>query len=378
MKLQIRTEICIRVFLYVPSLLVLFFLLSGCNHRKPVVPPVPVPQFRFIVDTLYPTSPVANQGRTSNCWAYSMASFIETENVLRSLPDDTLQLQFQLLSPEYMVRQKFQAQFDLSLRSGKMKITSGALGHTALDIFRHQGVIPVEVFTENHISSPNYIKVSRRLRLLAHTAAWLPATKNRVRRSGQYLLDEEFGILPDTFSYQGKQYTSQTFAASLPALSQEYVELTSFCNYPYYTSCHLALPDNWERAPFYNLPLDSLLTVMRNALQSGYTLVWDGDVSEPTFSSRGGVAWLPPGTPLDEATRLDAFLRGETSDDHMMHFVGLAHNVSGARFFIAKNSVGPIGPYKGYVYLSEEYIRLKTISVVVNKKCVEGYPDIIP
>lgn len=283
MKLQIRTEICIRVFLYVPSLLVLFFLLSGCNYRKPVVPPVPVPQFRFIVDTLYPTSPVANQGRTSNCWAYSMASFIETENVLRSLPDDTLQLQFQLLSPEYMVRQKFQAQFDLSLRSGKMKITSGVLGHTALDIFRHQGVIPVEVFTETHVPCPDYIKVSRRLRLLAHTAAWLPTTKNRVRRSGQYLLDEEFGILPDTFLYQGRQYTSQTFAASLPALSQEYVELTSFCNYPYYTSCHLALPDNWERAPFYNLPLDSLLTVMRNALQSGYTLVWDGDVSEPTF-----------------------------------------------------------------------------------------------
>ena len=330
MKLQIRTEICIRVFSYIPSLLVLFFLLSGCNHRKSVSPPLPVPQFCFTIDTLFTAPPVANQGRTSNCWAYSMASFIETENVLRSLPGDTLQ--FQLLSPEYMVRQKFQAQFDLSLRSGKVQLTSGALGHTALDIFRHQGAIPVEVFTENHATCPDYIKVSRRLRLLAYTSSWLPATKNRARRSGQHLLDEEFGILPDTFLYQGKRYTSQTFAASLPALSEEYIELTSFCNYPYYNPCHLALPDNWEGALFYNLPLDSLLAVMRDALLSGYTLVWDGDVSEPTFSSRGGVAWLPPGTPLDEAARLDAFFRGETTDDHMMHLVGLAHDVSGARF----------------------------------------------
>lgn len=376
MEFQIRTEICSRAFSSMPLLLVLFFLLSGCNYRKPVASPAPIPQFCFIVDTVYLTSPVANQGRTSNCWAYSMASFIETENLLRSLPEDTLQ--FQLLSPEYMVRQKFQAQFDLSLRSGKVKLTSGALGHTALDIFRHQGAIPAEVFTENHVPSPDYIKVSRRLRLLAHTAAWFPATKNRVRRSGQHLLDEEFGILPNTFLYKGKQYTTQTFATSLPALSQEYVELTSFCNYPYYTHCHLSLPDNWENAVFYNLPLDSLLTVMCSALLSGYTLVWDGDVSEPTFSSRGGVAWLPPGTSLDETARLNAFLREETTDDHMMHLVGLAHDASGARFFIAKNSIGPVGPYKGYMYLSEEYILLKTISVVVNKKCVEGYPNIMP
>ena len=311
-----------------PLLLLLF--LSGCSRRKAVAPPAPVPQFSFIIDALYPTSPVANQGHTSNCWAYSMASFIETENVLRSLPDDTLQ--FQLLPPEYMVRQKLQAQFDLSLCSGKVKLTSGALGHTALDVFRYQGAIPIEVFTENHATCPDYIKVSRRLRLLAHTSSWLPAMKNRIRRSGQHLLDEEFGILPDTFLYQGRQYTSQTFAASLPALSQEYIELTSFCHYLYYNPCHLALRDNWEDAIFYNLPLDSLLTVMRNALLSGYTLVWDGDVSEPTFSSRGGVAWLPPGTPLDEAARLDAFFRGETTDDHMMHLVGLAHDVSGARF----------------------------------------------
>lgn len=365
-----------RIPIYIPLLLALPFFLSGCNRRKPAAPPVPVPQFCFTVDTLYPTSPVANQGRTSNCWAYSMASFIETENVLRSLPGDTPQ--FQPLSPEYMVRQKFRAQFDLSLRSGEVKLTSGALGHTALDIFRHQGAMPAEVFTENHAACPDYIKVSHRLRLLAHTAAWLPATKNRVRRSGQHLLDKEFGILPDTFSYQGKQYTSQTFAASLPALSQEYIELTSFCNYPYYTLCRLALPDNWEDATFYNLPLDSLLSVMRGALLSGYTLVWDGDVSEPTFSSRGGVAWLPSGTPTDETARLDAFLHGETTDDHMMHLVGLAHDASGARFFVAKNSIGPVGPYKGYVYLSEEYVRLKTVSVVVNKKCVESCLNIMP
>ena len=46
-----------------------------------------------------------------------------------------------------------------------------------------------------------------------------------------------------------------------------------------------------------------------------------------------------------------------------MELIGIARSTRGRRYYIAKNSWGTENRYKGLMYLSENYIRLKTIAV---------------
>ena len=70
------------------------------------------------------------------------------------------------------------------------------------------------------------------------------------------------------------------------------------------------------------------------------------------------------------ALRQKAFELRSTTDDHCMALVGLAHDKQGKRYIIAKNSWGAIGRYHGYIFMSEQYIKMKTIAVMVKKKTV--------
>lgn len=66
--------------------------------------------------------------------------------------------------------------------------------------------------------------------------------------------------------------------------------------------------------------------------------------------------------------RQRAFEQFRTTDDHCMELCGLAHDDQGRRFFIAKNSWGTRNPYAGFMYLSYNYVRMKTIAVMVSQR----------
>lgn len=339
------------------ALLLFTVAISSCSLRHKHVD---FPTYTFTIDTLYPATKVKHQGKSSNCWAYAVASLFETERMI--LHKDTIHL-----SPEYIVRQKYQAQFDHYCNTnGKEQICKGGLGHSFIRTFRTAGILPWQEYDSCYRHRPDYSDLLKHIRSLARKAVSDRSQRDSYRSQLVALLDERMGTVPDSFSHRGRMFTPHSFAQSLPAAHHGYIELTSFTNYPYHTYCQLDLPDNWEHLPFYNLPLDQLIEVMTDALQQGTTFVWDGDVSEPSFSPRKGIAFCTPEMQVSDQARLDAFLSGETTDDHMMHIVGLAHNQAGERFFIAKNSYGVIGPYKGYIYLSENYVRLKTISILID------------
>ena len=158
------------------------------------------------------------------------------------------------------------------------------------------------------------------------------------------------------------------------------------------------VPDNWAWAKCYNIPLDEMVAVVDNALENGYTVAWAADVSEKGFSTKLGVAVVPEGydsllsyTPkarldsvvtltldgpkpeknITEQMRQEAFDDYSTQDDHGMLIIGLAKDQTGKKYYIVKNSWGPDrGRDGGMVYVSEAYLRYKTISIVVNRGAV--------
>ena len=73
---------------------------------------------------------------------------------------------------------------------------------------------------------------------------------------------------------------------------------------------------------------------------------------------------------ITAAQRQQAFDNYTTTDDHGMHIVGLVKDQNGKEYYIVKNSWGETNDYKGYMYVTKEYVRYKTISILLHKKAL--------
>jgi bleomycin hydrolase len=192
------------------------------------------------------------------------------------------------------------------------------------------------------------------------------------------------------FSYQGKTYTSKSFAESLGFKPEDYIELASYMHHPFYSKFDLEVPDNWSKDQYYNVPIDDIIKIMDNAITKGYSIAWDGDVSEKKFDKKGfAIIPLDEEPPVDkpkkdsvdvqpekekvitQRMRQETFDNRTTTDDHLMHVTGIAKDQNGTKYYYTKNSWGTKDrKYGGYWYISESYVRLKTIAIMVHKDVV--------
>ena len=355
--------------------------------------------YEFTVTDSVAATPVKNQASSGTCWCFATASFLESELLRKGKGEHDL-------SEMFIVRQKLINQLnDNYLRRGRGNIGQGSLSHTFLNAYNQVGIVPEEVYSGINYDSPRHNHGEMMAMLEAVAGVALKAKK----RSPQYdamvksVLDTYLGPLPETFTYRGKTYTPKSFAESLGINTSDYVELTSFTHHPYYESFELEVPDNWEHARQYNLPLDELMDVIDGALRSGYSVCWDGDVSERGFRFANGAAINPDVrdlsrysaadsavfAPLTEAQRLDSVMtfsrpypeivvtpevRQEgfesfvTTDDHLMHLTGLAKDRNGTKYYVTKNSWGTDrNGFGGYLNMSESFVRAKTIYVMLHK-----------
>ena len=338
-------------------ILALLLVSAGCARKEQ---PVTV-QHTFTVDTLLPHQPLLNQARTSTCWSFASASLVEAD--LLALGDSVR------LSPMYVARQKYLDHFDACYYSrGRETVRGGSLGHTFLRVWREHGLMPLEAYPgkPSEAEPHDHRKLVKQLNSLAQEALKSHDLAGG-RLKAERLLDEVMGVVPDTFLYRGTAYTPRTFADALPVTPEAYVQLTSFAHHPYYRPFILEVPDNWEHGQFHNLPLDELEEVVQTALLvEGQTVAWDGDISEPAYKSGCGVLFWTD-VPVTQESRQRGFEDFTTTDDHLMHLVGMAHDEEGTPYYIVKNSYGKRGPYEGYLYMSRDYFRAKTVSVMLRK-----------
>ena len=187
---------------------------------------------------------------------------------------------------------------------------------------------------------------------------------SQLARRAESLFDERIGALPLKVYMLGAEYTPEEFAHSV-CMRGEYMAMTSFTHHPFGEMFVLEVPDNYSDELFYNVPVDVMMRRIETSLRNGHPVCWEGDTSEKGFSFARGVAELADDRPCTQRQRQKAFETRRTTDDHCMELVGIAHDEKGLRYFIAKNSWGTGNPYGGLMYLSENYVRLKTIAVVV-------------
>lgn len=358
--------------------------------------------YQFTEVVKLPATPVKNQASTGTCWCFATTSFLESE--LLRMGKGTYDL-----SEMFIVRQKYMNQLqDNYLREGKGNIGQGSLSHTYMNAFRQVGVVPEEVYDGINYNSDrhNHGELVKYLHAIANTAVQMRQRSPEYYKLVDNLFDTYMGKLPEKFTYNGKEYTPQTFAASLGLNMDDYVELTSFTHHPYYQKFSPEVPDNWEHQLMYNLPLEELMGVMDYALGNGFTVCWDGDVSEKGFSFKNGVAINPEVEKVEDLSttdrarfeKMDAKERLEevykfeqpypeikvtpeirqngfesfvTTDDHLMHITGITKDQKGTTYYITKNSWGTErNAFGGYLNMSDSFVRAKTIYIMVHKDAI--------
>ncbi|MCX6225319.1 MAG: hypothetical protein NTV01_11335 [Bacteroidia bacterium] len=330
-------------------------------------------QEEFISIVENPATSVKDQGGPS-CWSYATASFIESE--LLRLKKGTYDL-----SEDFFIYYGYiDKAHNYVLRKGNSSFRSGGLAHDVLRIINEKGIILQQYFKVDSIQ--NNRELERVLGSYLKTILEDDYPTENWMKHYCALLDSYFTPLPKQFDIKGQTFTPISFAKFLEISADDYISLTSYTHHPFYTNFALEVRDNYASGMYYNVTLNEFLQAIDSSLVHGYTVVWDGDLSDGFSYKNNGLALLPiPGndgiktlnssTPeidVDQKTRQISFERLLTTDNHLMHIIGMAKTKEGKRFYIVKNSYGiNNGPYNGFIYMSEAYLKMQTVSIMLNK-----------
>lgn len=356
------------------------------------------PEYQFTTVKENPISAIGNQYRSGTCWCYSALSFVESE-LLRKGGKEVNLSEMWVVGHAYHDRAVKYVRMD-----GKMGFSAGSGFGDVFTVIKNCGIVPQSVY-----SGMNYgTELPEQAELDAVLKAYVDAI---VRKPNKVLstawlngfdgiLKAYLGEYPTDFTVDGVKYTPIEYRDKVVKFdADEYVNICSFSDAPWYEKCPIEVCDNWRNFDGYNVPLEDLMHIIYNAIDNGYTVLWGGDVSEKGFTRQGiGVAlkpekkvkagsdqehWVGKDTEkkdttataklpeeIDEVTdilRLDAYNRKMTTDDHGMHIYGYAKDQNGTKYFMVKNSWGENNKYKGTWYMSEKFIAFKTLNIAIHK-----------
>ena len=329
---------------------------------------------------------VKAQGSSGTCWSYATNSYLESEMIrMGKQPVE--------LSQIFSARNAYVEKGKNYVRMhGAVTLGDGGALHDVTNMYKKYGAVPQEVYT-----GLNYGTAKNKFAEMAALTEGLlaAAVKNpngeltpNWEKAYTAVLDSYLGQVPQSFVFKGKTYTPQSFAKEVVGINaDDYVEISSFTSAPYYTKTMLMVPDNWSFDLVYNVKMNELTETIDHALKNGFTVAWATDVSEKGFSWKNGVAYIPtkkaddmsaeekaemfngPKAELEitEDMRQVAFDNYNTTDDHGMHIVGLAKDQDGKDYYIVKNSWGATNDYKGYLYVTKNFVKYKTTALMVHK-----------
>lgn len=355
--------------------------------------------FKFEVVKQLPITQIQDQASTGTCWCFSATSFLESEMLRQGYKGDDLNL-----SEMFTV---YNAYVDKAVKyvrvDGALNFAQGSSFGDVIMTMKKYGAVPEEIMpglnygTTRHAHGElekglkGFVSEIVKVPNKKLTTAWIPAVKG--------ILNAYLGEAPEKFTYKGKEYTPKSYLESLPINLDDYVQLTSWTHLSYYEKHPVEVADNWRWEEAFNLPLDEFVSIIDYAIENGYTVAWASDVSENGYT-RDGIAVVPdmevvnaPGSdeakwvgaaPTGKLTingpvtelKIDADMRQEgyenktTTDDHGMHIFGIAKDCNGTKYYMVKNSWGTNRKYKGIWYVSEAYVRYKTMDLMVHKDAI--------
>ena len=367
---------------------------DSANQNKPV--------FTTIKEN--PITSMKDQNRSGTCWCYSTLSFFEAE-ILKATGKTYDLCESFVENKTYMDRAKQVVRYH-----GDCQFAQGGSAEDVLATLKQYGICPEDAMPfPGSLYGDSLNNFNEFFSLLEpYVAAVSKSTAKKISNQWkvglQGILDAYLGECPETFTYEGKEYTPKSFCESLGLNLNDYVSITSYTHHPFYTAFPVEVQDNWRFPLSYNLPMDEMMQVIDNAVDKGYTVAWGGDVSEEGFTRQGlayaidGEAakslagsdmarWLKltaakrknvidslgvnvPEVTVTQEMRQERFDNWELTDDHGMLIYGVAKDQNGKEYYMVKNSWGETGDYKGTWYMTKTFIAANTMDFLINKNAI--------
>ena len=316
-----------------------------------------------------PASPVKDQQKTGTCWSFATTSFLESEILRKGKGEYDLS---EIFFVRYAYLQKAK---NYLLYHGKANFSEGGQAHDVINIIKYAGIVPESeyagIIDASEILDHNKLKEELEKYISRTNNGFNEKKADSWEEKYVQILNNSLGQVPAEFGIKGQIYSPKTFTDFLAINPDDYIEFTSYSHHPFYTSVDLEIPDNWSHGTYINVPIDKLVEIVDSSLYKGYSVCWDGDTSEKGFNHRTGFAKLEDDTSTDQANRQKTFYNRKTTDDHLMHIIGISENLEGEKFYLVKNSWGTNkSKFNGLLYMSIPYLRLKTIAIMVHKNAV--------
>jgi bleomycin hydrolase len=323
-----------------------------------------------------------SQGNTGTCWDFSTTSFYESE-IFRLTGKKVEISEIYTVYWEYVEKARRFIE-----KRGNSNFGEGSESNAVARIMKEYGAVPEETYTglldnrKFHSHAKMFEEMNTFLQSMKKSNAWNLEYGLATIKS---ILDYYIGKPPVEFTVNGKSYTPQTYLKDYLKLNLDnYVEILSYKQAPYWEKTEYKVPDNWWHSEdYYNVPLDVFMEIVKRSIKAGYTLSIGGDVSETGFNRKTNCAIVPdydiPSEYINEDARQFRFSNGTTTDDHGMQLIGILENYkgSGKDWYLIKDSssgsrnIDEKDSRFGYYFFREDYIKLKMMDFTVNKDVVK-------
>ena len=323
-------------------------------------------------------NPPISQGNTGTCWAFSTTSLYESE-VYRLTGQKVKLSEMFTVYWEYVEKTKRYVK-----ERGKSAFAEGSEANAVTRIFKTYGAVPEDLYNgltgdrkfHNHETLMG--EMQQYLKTIKDSNAWY---EEEVVETIKSILNHYMGQPPSSFTINGKSITPKQYISDVLKLNlEDYVDILSYKQEPYWQKVEYKVTDNWwHNKDYYNVPLDVFMDVIKKAIRNGYSMSIGGDVSEAGFDRVTQAAIVPtfdiPAEYIDEDARQFRFSNESTTDDHGLHLVGYT-TVDGKDWFLIKDSGSGSrnndenGPEFGFYFFREDYIKLKMMDMAIHKDAV--------
>jgi bleomycin hydrolase len=353
------------------------------------------PFIRFIMDqsgmdlpndaTLFKTAwcqPTLSQGNAGTCWCFSTSSFYESE-IFRQTGKKVKLSEIYSVYWEYVEKARRFIE-----KRGDSNFDEGSEGNAVARIMKMYGTVPESEYKglldgrKFHTHAKMMEEMKGFLNSMKQSNAWNTTYGLETIKD---IMNHYIGKPPVEFTVEGKKYTPMTYMNDFLKLNpDDFVEILSYKQEPYWQQVEYKVADNWWHSKdYYNVPLDDFMKALKSAVKSGYTLSIGGDVSESGFSRETNCAIIPdfdiPSEFINEDARQFRFSNSTTTDDHGMHLIGILENYKGTGmdWYLLKDSssgsrnVGEGNKKFGHYFFSADYIKLKMMGFTIHKDAVK-------
>lgn len=324
------------------------------------------------------------------CWAFTSVSLFEAECLRKGVVKDEADID---LSEMYMVYYAYLEKSRAYLeRMGDNPLRQGGKDYDGTLILGKYGIVRQNDY---RVKSTDFKKLISKIRThLNHTLDEYEGYEqipdeaiDNALLGVRSILNNIMGEVPRSIWIDGELVTPKQYAEDILKLDvNDYVTITSFTHLPLHQYSELVLTDNWQHFDRYlNVTLCEFVSIVKSMCEEGYTGYICIDISEPNADLKdNGIIRLAEGQRLDNyeqmtILRQKLFDNGETDEDHGMHLIGYDKDEQpGYDWFFLKNSWGTRYGKDGYMHMSEYYLKLKVLSIMVHKDILDDFSYVLP